>query len=76
MELGEGVGYKLEIFLTARSLGNMDFFSKSDPYVKVYFKATPQGLWGLIGRTETVNNNLNPDWGKSFVLDYYFESKQ
>lgn len=32
---------KVEIFLAARNLQDKDFFSKSDPYVKVYFKRGP-----------------------------------
>ena len=54
----------------------MDFFSKSDPYVKVYFKNSPQRQQMLIGRTETIDNNLNPNFVKSFTLDYIFEVKQ
>lgn len=32
---------KVEIFLSARNLLDMDFFSKSDPYIKVFFKRAP-----------------------------------
>lgn len=63
---------KVEIFLSARNLLDMDFFSKSDPYVKVYFSSSPQRKPALIGRTETVDNNLNPNFVKSFQLDYIF----
>ena len=28
------------------------------------------------GRTEVIMNNLNPDFAKSFVMDYYFEEIQ
>ena len=54
----------------------MDFFSKSDPYVKVYFSSNPLHKPVLVGRTETVDNNLNPNFVKSFKLDYIFEVKQ
>ncbi len=50
----------------------MDVFSKSDPYVKVYFKRTVNQPWVLMGRTETIDNNLNPNFKKSFVVDYVF----
>lgn len=33
---------KVEIFLSARNLLDKHLFSKSDPYVKVYFKRGPQ----------------------------------
>lgn len=67
----------MEIFLNGRGLGDLDFFSKSDPYVKVYFeRKAVGGQWNLIGRTETIDNDLNPNWKKTFVLDYVFESTQ
>jgi Ca2+-dependent lipid-binding protein len=53
----------------------MDIFSKSDPYVKVYSKKV-NGQWQLLGRTETVDNNLNPNFRKSFCLNYIFEARQ
>uniref|UniRef100_A0A8C0AYC6 Copine family member 9 n=1 Tax=Buteo japonicus TaxID=224669 RepID=A0A8C0AYC6_9AVES len=53
-----------------RNLLDMDTFSKSDP-----------GGWqgwtgGTFGRTEVIDNTLNPDFVRKFVLDYYFEEKQ
>lgn len=54
----------------------MDVFSKSDPYIKVHFRVGPGQQERLIGRTETVDNNLNPNFVKSFVLDYVFEITQ
>ncbi len=32
--------------------------------------------WTLIGKTEIVNNNLNPDFSKFIECDYYFEREQ
>ncbi len=54
----------------------MDVFSKSDPYVKVYFKRAPNQPFFLLGRTETIDNNLNPNFKKSFLVDYIFEARQ
>lgn len=44
------------------------------------------GTWGdgvaltepsvQFGRTEVIDNTLNPDFVRKFVLDYYFEEKQ
>uniref|UniRef100_A0A8C9MR83 Copine family member 9 n=1 Tax=Serinus canaria TaxID=9135 RepID=A0A8C9MR83_SERCA len=49
-----------------RNLLDMDTFSKSDP-----------GGWqSRFGRTEVIDNTLNPDFVRKFVLDYYFEEKQ
>lgn len=63
---------KVEIFLSARKLLDMDFFSKSDPYVKVYFTRGPQQPEVYIGKTETIQDNLNPNFEKSFTLEYIF----
>jgi Ca2+-dependent lipid-binding protein len=54
----------------------MDIFSKSDPYVKVYFKKAPNQPFLFIGKTETIDNNLNPNFKKSFFVDYIFETQQ
>ena len=32
--------------------------------------------WKEIGRTELLENTLDPEWSKTFLLDYYFEEKQ
>jgi hypothetical protein len=69
---GEETGQKIELFLNARGLGDMDFFSKSDPYVKVYFKRHPNENIMFMGRTETIMNDLNPNFTKSFIVDYIF----
>ena len=29
-----------------------------------------------MGRTELIENTLEPEWSKTFLLDYYFEEKQ
>ena len=29
-----------------------------------------------MGRTELIENSLDPEWSKTFLLDYYFEEKQ
>lgn len=63
---------KLELFISARGLYDMDVFSKSDPYVKVFFKKSPKMPFAVLGRTETVDNNLNPNFKKSFIVDYIF----
>ena len=67
---------RLELFISARGLYDMDVFSKSDPYVKVYFKRSPTQPWSFMGRTETIDNNLNPNFHKSFQVDYIFEARQ
>ncbi len=64
------------MFISGRSFRDMDLFSKSDPYVKVYFKRAPNQPWIFLGRTETIDNNLNPNFRKTFIVDYFFEARQ
>ena len=32
--------------------------------------------WVQFGRTETIQNTLNPDFVRKFVMDYFFEESQ
>uniref|UniRef100_A0A8C3D467 Copine family member 9 n=1 Tax=Cairina moschata TaxID=8855 RepID=A0A8C3D467_CAIMO len=52
----------------------MDTFSKSDPGMAGTGPPSPLSL--QFGRTEVIDNTLNPDFVRKFVLDYYFEEKQ
>uniref|UniRef100_G1N5J1 Copine family member 9 n=1 Tax=Meleagris gallopavo TaxID=9103 RepID=G1N5J1_MELGA len=54
----------------------MDTFSKSDPVVILFVQGTGSSEWKEFGRTEVIDNTLNPDFVRKFVLDYYFEEKQ
>uniref|UniRef100_A0A667XKE9 Copine family member 9 n=1 Tax=Myripristis murdjan TaxID=586833 RepID=A0A667XKE9_9TELE len=57
---------KIEVTVSCRSLLDVDTFSKSDP-----------GMYELLfGRTEVIDNTLNPDFVRKFVLDFFFEEKQ
>lgn len=63
----------IEIFLAGRNLKDLDFFSKSDPYVKVSYRRDFHCKnYSLVGKTETITDNLNPNFAKSFVIDYVF----
>ena len=39
-------------------------------------KSRASRTWKEIGRTELLENTLDPEWSKAFLLDYYFEEKQ
>ena len=52
----------------------MDAFSKSDPYCKV--EINNGGQWGMIGKTEVKQNQNNPDFEESFIINYQFEKNQ
>ncbi len=71
-----GPSSKIILSLSCRNLKDLDTFSKSDPEVHVYLKNGKQGNYGLLGKTEMILNNLNPDFVKTFTLDYFFEKEQ
>jgi len=64
---------KVELSLRAKGLKNTSGFRNvSDPFVIVTLLA-PEGSGKqprVLGRTEVVDNNLNPDWCKTFIFDY------
>ncbi|VDK51002.1 unnamed protein product [Anisakis simplex] len=56
-----------------------DMDSYSDPFCVV--SGTSAGMarsrvWSEIGRTEVINNCLNPDWATKIHATYYFEEQQ
>jgi len=65
---------KVELFLSCRKLKNMDVFSLTDPKIRVY--AVHNDTEWPLGETEMIQDNLNPDFTKTFVIDYKFETKQ
>ena len=65
---------KVEISIRCENLINADFLSKSDPMVVVDQKQDTG--WLEFGRTETVWDNLNPEFQKKFILEYHFEMHQ
>ena len=54
----------------------MDALSKSDPQVEMYMKEKNSEKWIIQGRTEVINNNLNPDFSTFIECDYFFEREQ
>ncbi|XP_069574869.1 copine-9-like [Brachyistius frenatus] len=67
---------KIEITVSCRHLLDMDTFSKSDPVVVLYVQGPGTKEWREFGRTEVIDNTLNPDFVRKFVLDFFFEEKQ
>ena len=51
----------------------MDTFSKSDPLVEVLEHGADSQNWTSVGKTEVIWDNLNPDFVKNFIFDFYFE---
>lgn len=67
---------KIELKVSCRNLLDMDVFSKSDPFVVLYVQSQNKKEWRELDRTEVIMDNLNPDFVKSFILDYFFEEQQ
>ncbi|KAG1953478.1 copine-8 [Pimephales promelas] len=67
---------KVEITVSCRNLLDRDTFSKSDPICVLYTQAIGNKEWREFGRTEVIDNTLNPDFVRKFVLDYFFEERQ
>ncbi|XP_062398204.1 copine-9-like [Sardina pilchardus] len=67
---------KIEVTVSCRNLLDIDTFSKSDPVVVLYVQGIGTKEWREFGRTEVIDNTLNPDFVRKFVLDYFFEEKQ
>ena len=64
----------MRLFVSGRKLKDLDTFSKSDPQCRLFEKRGNQ--WVKIAQTETINNNLNPDFQTSFNVSYFFEKVQ
>ncbi|KAF3689367.1 Copine-8 [Channa argus] len=47
-----------------------------DPVVVLYIQGLGTKEWREFGRTEVIDNTLNPDFVRKFVLDFFFEEKQ
>jgi len=66
----------IELTISCRNLIDADVFSKSDPMVVMYMQGIATKEWREFGRTETIDNTLNPDFVKKFVVNYFFEERQ
>ena len=67
---------KVEFFVSCRSLKNMDALSKSDPQVILLYKNEQNNKWFEHSRTEIIKDNLNPNFFKTFTVDFIFEVQQ
>ncbi|XP_037030400.1 copine-9-like [Bradysia coprophila] len=67
---------KLELTLSCRNLLNKDIATKSDPYCKISMMESWQGKYYEIARTETIDDNLNPEWVTKVIVNYNFETIQ
>jgi Ca2+-dependent lipid-binding protein len=66
---------QVELFISCRSLKDMDVMSVSDPQVILMIQGANR-QWAEYGKTEIIDNNLNPDFATSFPIDFIFEQQQ
>lgn len=57
---------KVFMELFARKIDNVEFWSKSDPFL-VFNRVREDGTWVRVHTTEYLPNNLNPHW-KPFTV--------
>uniref|UniRef100_A0A672NTG8 Copine 8 n=1 Tax=Sinocyclocheilus grahami TaxID=75366 RepID=A0A672NTG8_SINGR len=67
---------KVEITVSCRNLLDRDTFSKSDPSKNIFLLLCCSNAYCTFGRTEVIDNTLNPDFVRKFILDYFFEERQ
>ena len=72
---GHGDREKIELYVSCRNLVVRDMASKSDPYVIISMR-TITGQWRVVGKTEIKWNHSDPDFAKSFIVDFIFERRQ
>uniref|UniRef100_A0A4W3HTF7 Copine 8 n=1 Tax=Callorhinchus milii TaxID=7868 RepID=A0A4W3HTF7_CALMI len=75
----------MESFRNMASIGDFDPIHASIPATKVeitisfcvlYLQGIGTKEWRETGRTEVIDNTLNPDFVRKFILDYFFEERQ
>lgn len=67
---------QVEISVQCRNLADLDVLSKSDPMCVLFMKDIKTNTYYELGRTETLDNQLNPDFATKFTVTYYFEELQ
>lgn len=60
---------KVYMIISGRNLDDLDTFTKSDPYIKLYKGFEDD--WLLIYESKIIMNNLNPSWDP-ITMDYSF----
>uniref|UniRef100_A0A674JD00 Copine 8 n=1 Tax=Terrapene triunguis TaxID=2587831 RepID=A0A674JD00_9SAUR len=58
------------------SVGEFNSFSASIPATKVELSVSSITFLLQFGRTEVIDNTLNPDFVRKFIMDYFFEERE
>uniref|UniRef100_A0A3Q2Y3J6 Copine Vb n=1 Tax=Hippocampus comes TaxID=109280 RepID=A0A3Q2Y3J6_HIPCM len=68
---------KVEVTVSCRSVCALLGGAKSGESLCVlYTQGVETKQWREFGRTEVIDNTLNPDFVRKYILDYFFEEKQ
>merc|ERR1719317_1063522 len=60
----------VEISISCSQLEDMDVFSKSDPFCVLYLKDSKSKQWHCFGKTETIDNTLEPQFEERQLLKF------
>ena len=71
---GQGLSQTLRLTFACRDLPNLDTFTRTDGMAVLHEKKG--SIWSMVGMTEVIMDNLNPEWVKCFDVPYKFEEKQ
>ena len=67
---------EIQLIFCARKLENVDgIFDKSDPQATLY-EQLPETRWAEVGKTELIQNDLNPNFSLPVILNYTPEKNQ
>ena len=71
---GAGLSQTLRLTFACTNLPNLDTFTRTDGMAVLHEKRG--NMWSMIGMTEVIMDNLNPEWVKCFDVPYKFEEQQ
>lgn len=57
-------------------MADLELITQSDPYCVLKTKNGVHGSYTTVGKTETIDNNLNPKWVSHFNIEYFFSRQQ
>ena len=69
-----GLRQQVKLSFSCKDLPNMDVMSRSDPFCILYKMVNKR--WQKIDRTEVIHDNLNPEFVKKIVAEFYFERQE
>ena len=78
-----GLVKMIELNFACKQLPNLDTVTRTDAMILVRLLgyifgliSSDTGNWAEVGRTEIINDNLNPIFVKSVAVPYHFEKQQ